>query len=97
MIVRKHLSQAELRKQLSLAWLRPPHQEGCAIRCRARDDDQSCQVVQVQGLGRGQTRGAKRAKVALAPKMGVILHPMWIDAADFRFSASPLEPQGRPM
>ena len=29
-------------------------------------------------------RGAKRAKVALARKLGVILHRMWIDATDFR-------------
>jgi transposase len=31
-------------------------------------------------------RGAKRAKVALARKIGVILHRMWIDGADFRFT-----------
>jgi transposase len=31
-------------------------------------------------------RGAKRAKVALARKIGVILHRMWIDSADFRFT-----------
>lgn len=30
--------------------------------------------------------GAKRAKVALARKIGVILHRMWIDGADFRFT-----------
>jgi transposase len=31
-------------------------------------------------------RGAKRAKVALARKIGVVLHRMWIDGADFRFT-----------
>jgi transposase len=31
-------------------------------------------------------RGAKRAKVALARKIGVILHRMWIDGSDFRFT-----------
>lgn len=31
-------------------------------------------------------RGAKRAKVALARKIGVILHRMWIDGTDFRFT-----------
>ena len=31
-------------------------------------------------------RGAKRAKVALARKIGVILHRMWTDGADFRFT-----------
>jgi transposase len=29
-------------------------------------------------------RGAKRAKVALARKLAVIMHRMWIDGADFR-------------
>jgi transposase len=32
-------------------------------------------------------RGAKRAKVALARKICVILHRMWIDGTDFRFAA----------
>ena len=31
-------------------------------------------------------RGTKRAKVALARNIGVILHRMWIDGADFRFT-----------
>ena len=30
-------------------------------------------------------RGAKRAKVALARKLGVVLHRMWLDETDFRF------------
>jgi transposase len=35
-------------------------------------------------------RGMKRAKVALARKLGVILHRMWMDATDFRWSANPM-------
>ena len=31
-------------------------------------------------------RGTKKAKVALARKLGVILHRMWIDGTDFRWS-----------
>jgi len=31
-------------------------------------------------------RGTKKAKVALARKLGVILHRMWVDGADFRWS-----------
>ena len=31
-------------------------------------------------------RGAKRAKVALARKLGVVLHRMWLDQTDFRVS-----------
>jgi len=33
-------------------------------------------------------RGLKRAKVALARKLAVVLHRMWIDGTDFRFSAA---------
>jgi transposase len=35
-------------------------------------------------------RGMKRAKVALARKLGVVLHRMWVDATDFRWSTSPM-------
>lgn len=31
-------------------------------------------------------RGMKRAKVALARKLGVVLHRMWVDATEFRWS-----------
>ena len=31
-------------------------------------------------------RCAKRAKVALARKLGIVLHRMWVDGTDFRFS-----------
>lgn len=33
-------------------------------------------------------RGAKRAKVALARKLGIVLHRMWVDGADFRSTRS---------
>ena len=32
-----------------------------------------------------QLRGAKRAKVALARKLAVVLHRMWVDGTDFRW------------
>jgi transposase len=35
-----------------------------------------------------QRRGVKRAKVALARKLAVILHRMWRDETDFRFTAA---------
>ncbi|MEF2074941.1 IS110 family transposase [Consotaella aegiceratis] len=35
-------------------------------------------------------RGMKRAKVALARKLGVVLHRMWVDATDFRWSVNPM-------
>ena len=31
-------------------------------------------------------RGARKARVALARKLGVILHRMWVDGTDFRWS-----------
>ncbi len=31
-------------------------------------------------------RGTRKAKVALARKLGVILHRMWIDGTDFRWT-----------
>ena len=33
-----------------------------------------------------QDVGLKRAKVALARKLGVILHRMWVDETDFRWT-----------
>lgn len=38
------------------------------------------------GMDVAKRRGAKRAKVALARKIGVILHRMWIDASNFRWT-----------
>ena len=35
-----------------------------------------------------QRQGIKRAKVALARKMAVILHRMWIDGTEFRWAAT---------
>jgi hypothetical protein len=31
-------------------------------------------------------RGTRKAKVALARKLGVILHRMWVDGTDFRWT-----------
>jgi len=36
-------------------------------------------------LGVAQRRGMKCAKVALARKLGVVLHRMWVDATDFHW------------
>jgi transposase len=35
------------------------------------------------GMEVAKRRGLKRAKVALARKIGVILHRMWVDGTDF--------------
>jgi transposase len=34
-------------------------------------------------------RGQKRAKVALARKLAVVLHRMWVDGTTFRWSLAP--------
>ena len=38
------------------------------------------------GLRLSKKAGAKKAKVAVARKMAVILHRMWMNDADFRWS-----------
>jgi transposase len=43
------------------------------------------------GLEVAKRRGLKRAKVALARKLGVVLHRMWVDGTDFRWIKSPIE------
>jgi transposase len=44
------------------------------------------------GMQVAQRRGKKRAMVALARRMGVILHRMWRDLTEFRFARDPLGP-----
>ena len=41
-------------------------------------------ALKAWGMAVGRRRGARRAKVALARKLGVVLHRMWKDGADFR-------------
>ncbi|MCJ8159111.1 IS110 family transposase [Sphingomonas sp. LaA6.9] len=38
-------------------------------------------------LAVAKRRGAKKARVALARKLGVILHRMWVDGSDFRWTS----------
>lgn len=45
------------------------------------------------GMDVAKRRGAKRAKVALARKMGVILHRMWVDGSNFRWTREANAPQ----
>ena len=46
------------------------------------------------GMDLAKRRGIKRAKVALARKIGVVLHRMWVDGADFRWTKeAPKAPQ----
>jgi transposase len=38
------------------------------------------------GMGVAKRRGSKRAKVALARKIAVILHRMWVDGSTYRWT-----------
>ena len=40
-------------------------------------------------MGVAKRRGAKKARVALARKLGVILHRMWVDGTSFRWTSEP--------
>jgi transposase len=40
------------------------------------------------GMDVANRRGSKRAKVALARKIGVILHRMWVDGTTYRWTAA---------
>jgi transposase len=42
-------------------------------------------TLEAWAMNVAKRRGAKRAKVALARKLGVVLHRMWVDETDFRF------------
>lgn len=41
--------------------------------------------IKAWAMNIAKRRGAKRAKVALARKLGIILHRMWVDETDFRY------------
>ena len=48
-------------------------------------------VLQAWGLAVAKRRGMKRAIVAVARKLGTILHRMWVDGTDFAWSRADLE------
>jgi transposase len=48
----------------------------------------SWSTLKAWAMNVARRRGAKRAKVALARKLGVVLHAMWIKETDFRFARS---------
>jgi transposase len=46
----------------------------------------SWSALKAWAMNVARRRGAKRAKVALARKLGVVLHAMWVKQTDFRFT-----------
>jgi transposase len=42
-------------------------------------------ALDVANLDAAKRRGMRRAKVALARKLAVVLHRMWVDATTFRW------------
>ncbi len=47
--------------------------------------------LKVWGLNLAKSKGHRRAVTAVARKLAVILHKMWIDETDFRYGADPVE------
>jgi transposase len=50
---------------------------------------QKWSTLRAGGMNIGRRRGMARARVAVARKLGVILHRMWADATEFRFGKEP--------
>ena len=48
-------------------------------------------ALKTWGLRLAKRIGLKKAKVAVARRMAVILHRMWIDETDFRWSSKEIE------
>ena len=46
-------------------------------------------ALKAWGMAVAKRRGGKKARVALARKLGVILHRMWVDATEFRWTKAP--------
>jgi transposase len=49
-------------------------------------------VLKAWAMKIAKRRGLKRAKVALARKLAIVLHRMWIDQTDFRYTAATMPP-----
>ena len=43
-------------------------------------------ALKAWGLRLAKSRGIKRAKVAVARKLAVVLHRLWVDGTEFRWS-----------
>ena len=46
-------------------------------------------VLKAWAMGVARRRGAQKAKVALARKLAIVLHRMWVDGTEFRWSRTP--------
>ena len=46
-------------------------------------------VLRAWGVKLAKRIGAKKACVAVARKLAIIMHRMWVDGTDFRFGAPP--------
>jgi hypothetical protein len=46
-----------------------------------------CSVLKAWGIRVAQRSGLRKAKVAVARKLSVILHRMWVDGTNFNLSA----------
>ena len=57
-----------------------------AIRAGAADPNFRASPLKRWALEVAKRRGPRRAKVALARKLAAVLHRLWVDGREFRFS-----------
>jgi len=50
-----------------------------------------CTSLRAWGMSIARRRGMARARVAVARKLAVILHRMWVDATAFRYGEQPVQ------
>ena len=64
------------------------HAAHVSVRSGRRAADPRAEMVGAEGLGSQahQANGLRKAKVAVARKLAVILHRMWIDGTEFNWS-----------
>ena len=81
------LRRARLVRSNIEVWRR--HAPHVSVRSGRRTADPRAEMVSAEGLGLRLTKrnGLRKAKVAVARKLAVILHRMWIDGTEFNWSS----------
>jgi hypothetical protein len=58
----------------------------CCARCSTRRHRYCLSWLKGWGMRVAQRRGIRRAIVAVARRLAVVLHRMWVDGSEFRWS-----------
>ena len=82
--------RGDINREKPTAWGRSRVGSRRPVRSSPCHADAIRRMVEPQGCGREACAASRleRAKVALARKLAVILHRMWVDGTDFRFTAA---------